>query len=72
VVIMISCYVSQLTNSVAPEPIGSSLHSPEPATGPYPEPGESAPPPPQACLPKIHLLCPLLKKRGGYNINKNE
>jgi hypothetical protein len=27
-----------LTNSVAPEPAGSSPHSQEPATGPYPEP----------------------------------
>jgi hypothetical protein len=32
-----------VTNSVAPEPEGSSPHSPEPATDPYPEPGESTP-----------------------------
>jgi hypothetical protein len=30
-----------LTNSVAPEPEGSSPYSQEPATGPYPEPSES-------------------------------
>jgi hypothetical protein len=32
-----------LTNSVAPEPEGSSPHSQQPASGPYPEPGESTP-----------------------------
>jgi hypothetical protein len=36
-----------LTNSVAPEPEGSSPHSQQPANGPYPEPGESTPHPPQ-------------------------
>jgi hypothetical protein len=30
---------------MAPEPRGSSLHSQEPANDPYPEPGESTPPP---------------------------
>jgi hypothetical protein len=35
-----------LTNSVAPEPEGSSPHSQEPANNPYPEPGESTPHPP--------------------------
>jgi hypothetical protein len=34
------------TNSVAPEPEGSSPHSQEPANDPYPEPGESTPHPP--------------------------
>jgi hypothetical protein len=36
-----------LTNSVAPEPEGSSPHSQQPAKGLYPEPGESTPRPPQ-------------------------
>jgi hypothetical protein len=40
--------VIRKTNSVAPEPEGSSPHSREPATGPYPEPGEHASPPPWA------------------------
>jgi hypothetical protein len=44
---------TMLTNSVAPEPEGSSPHSQQPATGPYPEPTvsnlHSA-----ASLPKIH------------------
>jgi hypothetical protein len=31
----------ELTNSVAPEPEGSSPHSQQPSNGPYPEPGES-------------------------------
>jgi hypothetical protein len=30
-----------ITNSVAPEPEGSSLHSQEPTNSPYPEPGKS-------------------------------
>jgi hypothetical protein len=38
--------VRWLTNSVAPDPEGSSLHSQQPANGPYPEPGESTPHPP--------------------------
>jgi hypothetical protein len=44
------------TNSVAPEPEGSSPHSQQPASGPYPEPGESTPHPlpPAANLPKVH------------------
>jgi hypothetical protein len=37
---------NRLTNSVAPEPEGSSPHSQELANGPYPEPGESTPHPP--------------------------
>jgi hypothetical protein len=36
----------KLTNSVAQEPEGSSPHSPQPATGPCPEPVESNPHPP--------------------------
>jgi hypothetical protein len=35
-----------LTNSVAPEPEGSSPHSQQPVNDPYPEPGESTPHPP--------------------------
>jgi hypothetical protein len=35
-----------LTNTVEPEPEGSSPHSQQPANGPYPEPGESTPHPP--------------------------
>jgi hypothetical protein len=35
--------LNQPTNSMAPELGSSSLHSPEPATSPYPEPGESTP-----------------------------
>jgi hypothetical protein len=38
---------------VAQEPVGSSPHSQEPATGPYPGLAESSPHP-QASLPKIH------------------
>jgi hypothetical protein len=34
----------QVTNSVAQEPEGSSPHSQQLATGPYPEPVESNPP----------------------------
>jgi hypothetical protein len=30
---------------MVPEPKGSSLHLQEPATGPYPEPTKSTPPP---------------------------
>jgi hypothetical protein len=47
-----------LTNSVAPEPEGSSPHSQQPANGPYPEPGESPFPPhplPPTSLPKVHF-----------------
>jgi hypothetical protein len=36
----------QLTNSVVPKPEGSSPHSQQPANDPYPQPGESAPHPP--------------------------
>jgi hypothetical protein len=42
-----------LTNSIVPEPEGSSLHSQQPSTGPYHEPTESTPYP-QANFPKIH------------------
>jgi hypothetical protein len=35
-----------LTNTVTPEPEGSSPHSQQPASDPHPEPGESTPPPP--------------------------
>jgi hypothetical protein len=35
------------TNSVAQEPEGSSPHSQQPTTGPYPEPVESNPQPPR-------------------------
>jgi hypothetical protein len=40
-------FISTVTNSVAPEPKGSSPHSQQPANDPYLEPGESTPPPPQ-------------------------
>jgi hypothetical protein len=45
---------SGLTNSVAPEPEGSSPHSQQPANTPYPEPDESTPHPPTD-LPKVHF-----------------
>jgi hypothetical protein len=38
--------ITKLTNSVAQEPEGSSPHSQQPATCPYPEPVESNPHPP--------------------------
>jgi hypothetical protein len=41
-----------LTNSMVPQPEGSSPYSQEPATGPYPGPTESIRHPP-ANLPKI-------------------
>jgi hypothetical protein len=44
----------KLTNSVAPEPEGSSPHPQQPATVPYPQPGESTPQPPTN-LPKVHF-----------------
>jgi hypothetical protein len=34
-----------VTHTVAPEPEGSSPHSQQPASGPYPEPAESTPHP---------------------------
>jgi hypothetical protein len=53
---------SYLTNSAAPEPEGSSPCSQQPASDPYPEPGESTPPlPPQPIslrsiwIPSSHL-----------------
>jgi hypothetical protein len=45
--------VQTLSNSVALQPEGSSPHSQEPATSPYPEPVESTPHLP-AILPMIH------------------
>jgi hypothetical protein len=45
-----------LTNSMAPEPEGSSPHSQQPANGPYPEPGESTPHThTHTSLPKVHF-----------------
>jgi hypothetical protein len=44
---------NKLNNSVAQEPEGSSPHTQQLATGPYPDPVESSPHPP-ANLPKIH------------------
>jgi hypothetical protein len=49
-----TCVINQITNSAAPEPEGSSPHSQQPATGPYPEPGESILHP-SANLPKVHF-----------------
>jgi hypothetical protein len=47
---VITCkYCVLSTDSVAPEPEGSSPHSQQPANGPYPEPGEST------CF--IHCFC---------------
>jgi hypothetical protein len=53
--LFVSSFVFQCSNSssVAPEPRGSSPHSQESATGPYPEPTESTPHLP-AILPKTH------------------
>jgi hypothetical protein len=45
--------LSGTTNSVVPEPKGSSPCSQDPTTDPYAEPTESTPHPP-ASLPKIH------------------
>jgi hypothetical protein len=54
--LLLLMFFKQLTNSVAPEPEGSSPHSQQPANGPYPEPGESTQhPPPPTNLPKIHF-----------------
>jgi hypothetical protein len=36
-------YTEGLTDSVAPEPDGSSPHSQKLSNGPYPKPGESTP-----------------------------
>jgi hypothetical protein len=50
---------------VAPETEGSSPHSQQPTTGPYPEPGESTPhPPPPASLPRS-ILIPSSHLRSG-------
>jgi hypothetical protein len=48
-----SSYFVKLTNSVAPEPDGSSPCSQDPAASPYPEPTESTPHA-QANILKIH------------------
>jgi hypothetical protein len=45
---------SELTNSMAPEPEGSSPHSQQPPNGPYPEPGESTPHRHPTNSPKVH------------------
>jgi hypothetical protein len=39
----INTLTKQPTNSVAPQPEGSSPHSQQPASGPYPQPVESTP-----------------------------
>jgi hypothetical protein len=49
---------TELTNSVAPEPEGSSPHSQQPANGPYPEPGESTPPSPSQQISLRSILIP--------------
>jgi hypothetical protein len=48
-------FLKHLTNSVMPEPEGSSPHSQQPTNDPYPEPGESTPNPPPTNLPKVHF-----------------
>jgi hypothetical protein len=48
--LVIESHATQVTNSVAPEPEGSSPHSQQPANGPYPEPGESTPHTPNQSL----------------------
>jgi hypothetical protein len=48
-------FMKLLTNSMAPEPEGSSPHSQQPASDPYPEPAESTPHPPPPNLPKVHF-----------------
>jgi hypothetical protein len=52
-----------LTNSVAQEPESSSLHSQQPATGHYPGPVESNPPPQPISLrcTKSHVNFPVLR-----------
>jgi hypothetical protein len=47
--------IAQLSNSVAPKPEGSSPHSQQPATGPYPQPNESTPPSRQSPKEGDHL-----------------
>jgi hypothetical protein len=50
------CLMKMLNNnSVVPEPESSSPHSQKPANGPYPEPGESPPPP--SCPIDRHFRC---------------
>jgi hypothetical protein len=51
--VKIKIAIQQYQNSVAPEPEGSSPHSQESATGPYPEPTGSTLRPPNN-LPMIH------------------
>jgi hypothetical protein len=46
---------TEKTNSVAPEPEGSSPHSQQPANGPYPQPVESTPPPQPIFLRSIRI-----------------
>jgi hypothetical protein len=41
---------------MAPEPEGSSPHSQQPATDPYPEPGESTPSPPSGFPTKTSYI----------------
>jgi hypothetical protein len=52
-IIVLATSFGNRTNYVAPEPEGSSPHSREPATGPYPEPDESTPPPQPISLRSI-------------------
>jgi hypothetical protein len=51
----LATWQTEPTNSIALELEGSSPHSQQPSTGPYPEPTESAPPTP-ANLLNIHLI----------------
>jgi hypothetical protein len=66
--VFMPCRSNQPTNSVAPEPEGSSPRSQEPATSSYPEPTESTPPPPN--LPKIHsdLILPYTPRSSEWTV----
>jgi hypothetical protein len=61
----ISILFSQLhlTNSMAPEPEGSSPQSQQLATDPYPEPVESNPPPPPQAISLRSVLIPSSRLR---------
>jgi hypothetical protein len=56
-----------LSNSVVPEPEGSSPHLQQPANGPYPEPGESTPHPPPQPISLRSILIPSSHLRLGLS-----